>query len=282
MTTLQNPPADLEQIAARVDVALAKVNALPAPVQVVAMELKEALDALHKQGLTQLIKGLRADPRGHELLFALVEEPAVLTLFQIHGLVKAPDLATRTRLAFDTMREQGLKGEIVSVTDGTAVVRLPEAVGCTGAELKERVRKSLLQVVAGLVDVVVEEAVKQPTLIAVSSLRVRSDWIDGPSRLGVLPGQLRRVEIGATSAVVLQHDQTLAAWINSCPRQGEPLDGGRLDIEDGTITCSAHGLEFDALTGIAVSVPGLALIAVPVRDLHGTVQLKPPVNAGAR
>ncbi len=275
-TTEKRPSSDLEQLAGRVDSALAKVNALPAPVQVVAIELKDALDALHREGLARIITDLRDDPRGRELLFALVERPEVLTLFQLHGLVRSPDLATRTRLAFDTLVEQGLVGELVSVTGTAALLRIPGATGCSGAELKDRAVRALKHAVPGLTDVTVEEPVREPTLISLSSLKVRSDWVDGPSRLGVLPGQLRRVQVGSTSAVVLVHDGTLAAWVNACPRQGEPLDAGRLDVDEGTITCAAHGLDFDALTGRSMSDPGVALTRLQVREVKGTVQLLPP------
>ena len=277
MTTLENRPT-LTELAGRVDAALAAVNALPAPVQVVAIELKDALDALHRAGLARIITDLRADERGRELLFALVEAPEVLTLFQVHSLVRAPDLATRTRLAFEGMLTQGLRGELVRVEGSTAVLRLPDAVGCSGAELIDRVRRSLLHAATGLTEVLVEEPVKAPTLIAASSLLVRlgAAWVDGPARLGVIPGQLRRVDVAGTSAVVLVVGGTLAAWVNACPRNGEPLDAGRLDAVEGTLTCAGHGLEFDALTGVSVSLPGLALTAVPVRENNGTVQLRPP------
>lgn len=278
MTTTEDARPALEDLARRVDTALAAVNALPAPVQVVAIELKDALDALHKAGLTRIITDLRDDPRGRELLFALVDVPEVLTLFQLHGLVRAPDLATRTRLAFETLVEQGLVGELVAVDGTVATLRLPTATGCSAAEQKERVIRSLRSAVPGLTGVEVEEPAPKPTLIPLSSLSVRgaAAWVDGPARLGVRPGQLRRVALADTSAIVLVVGDTLAAWVNACPRQGEPLDGGRLDPDDGTVICPGHGLEFDALTGDSLSAPGLSLTPVPVREKDGIVQLRPP------
>jgi len=279
----------LEELAARVDAALGKVDALPGPVRDVALELKTALDDLHRVGLTRIITDLRADPRGRELLFALVDVPEVLTLFQLHGLVRPPDLATRVRLAFDALVAQGLTGELVEVRGTVAALRLPGATGCSGAEHVEGVSQALRAAVPGLTGVEVEEPVQAPTLIPLSALTVRPGltpmtapavraapaWTDGLARLGVLPGQLRRVDVAGTSAVVLALGDSLAAWVNRCPRQGEPLDGGRLDTDEGTITCAAHGLAFDALTGGCASDPGLALIPVPVRLTGDTVQLRP-------
>ena len=282
MTTTQERPADeLDRLAARVDRALAKVADLPAPVREVATELKDALDALHRAGLLRIVQDLRADPRGRELLFALVDVPEVLALFQLHGLVRLPDLATRTSAAFADLVGAGVVGELVRVDGTTAVLRLPGATGCSGAEHRDRVTASLLAAVTGLTAVEVEEPPPAPTLIPLASLTVRSapGWVDGPDRLGVLPGQLRRVELGRSSAVVLVADGTLAAWVNACPRQGEPLDAGRLDADEGTITCPAHGLEFDARTGRSRSDPGLALVPVPVRQSGAVVQLRPDAPA---
>jgi len=277
MTTYDDRPPTLETLAARVDAALAKVNALPAPVQVVAIELKDALDALHRQGLARIITDLRADPRGRELLFALVDVPEVLTLFHLHGLVRQPDLASRTRTAFDTLVQQGVVGELVRLEGTTAVLKIPGATGCSGAELKDRVSTALVHAVHGLTGVEVLEPVKEPTLIPLGSLMMRPGlaWLDGPMRIGVRPGLLNRVEVDDVNAVVLSVGLTLAAWINSCPRSGEPLDGGRFDVSEGTVVCAAHGLEFDALTGACTTVPGLALTAVAVREHQGVVQLRP-------
>ncbi len=280
MTALDESPVALELIAGRVDKALAKVNELPAPVQVLAIELKEALDALHREGLKRIITGLREDPRGRELLFALVEAPEVLMLFQMHGLVRAPDLESRIRLAFDSLITQGLVGDLVSIEGTKVTLKVPSATGCSGAELKDRLTRSLQHDVPAITEVDFVEPVKEPTLISLSSLKVRSDWVDGPDRLGVLPGQLRRVQVGSTSAVVLVVDYTIAAFVNSCPRQGEPLDGGRLDPDEKTITCAAHGLEFDALTGVSLTVPDVALSPIKVRVMNGKVQLLPPTGAG--
>lgn len=279
MTAAEAVPAeDLDLLAGRVDAALARVADLPAPVRAVATELKDALDALHRAGLARVVADLRADPRDRELLFALVDVPEVRALLQLHGLVRVPDLATRTRAAVEAMAAAGSAGELVRVDGTTAVLRLPGATGCSGAEHRDRVSAALLTAVPGLTAVEVEEPPPAPTLVPLASLTVRSapGWVDGPDRLGVLPGQLRRVPLGSSSAVVLVVSGTLAAWVNACPRQGEPLDAGRLDADDGTLVCPAHGLEFDALTGRSRSDPGLALVPVAARVAGTTVQLRAP------
>lgn len=274
-----DPDTDLARVqsqAARVDAALAKVNALPDPVQVVAIELKDALDDLHREGLTRIIRTLRADDRGRELLFELVDEPEVLLLFQLHGLVREPDLATQVALAFAGLEAQGLVGEVAGVEGTTALLTVPSAVGCSGADVKEGIRRALQHEVPRLTAVEFTEPEKAPTLISLSSLKVRSDWVDGPDRLGVLPGQLRRAQAGSTVAVLLTVGEHLAGWVNACPQAGEPLDGGRLDADEGTLVCAGHGLEFDAVTGECLTLPGVALSPVRVRVLNGRVQLLPP------
>lgn len=163
----------LEELAGRVDAALAAVEVLPGPVRAAALELKDALDALHRAGLARIVADLRADPRGRELLFALVDAPEVLTLLQLHGLVRTPDLAARVRLAFDALVAQGVEGELVAVRGTVAVLRLPAATGCGGAEHRDAVVRALRSAVPGLTDVEVEAPARTPTLIPLSALTER-------------------------------------------------------------------------------------------------------------
>jgi hypothetical protein len=58
------------------------------------MTLKSTIEEFHKVGLTHVVKKLKDDPHGKQLLFELVDEPTVYALFAMHGLVRA-DLKTQ-------------------------------------------------------------------------------------------------------------------------------------------------------------------------------------------
>ncbi len=85
---------DLDQLAERVDRAIAEVQTLAPDVRAKAMTLKSTIEEFHKVGLTHIVKTLKNDPNGKQLLFDLVDQPAVYALFAMHGLVRA-DLRTQ-------------------------------------------------------------------------------------------------------------------------------------------------------------------------------------------
>jgi hypothetical protein len=81
---------DLEALAARVDHVVADVLGLDEGSRGRALALKEAIEAFHRLGLTTIVRRLKGDPRGRELLYELVDDPGVRALFLMHGVVKPP------------------------------------------------------------------------------------------------------------------------------------------------------------------------------------------------
>ncbi|GAA2964886.1 hypothetical protein [Microbacterium schleiferi] len=85
--------ANLETTASRLDAAVAAISRLDPDSRAVAEEFALALDALSKEALTTIVRALREDPRGKELLFDLVDDPAVRMLLGMHGIIRMPDPA---------------------------------------------------------------------------------------------------------------------------------------------------------------------------------------------
>lgn len=85
--------ATLETTASRLDAAVAAISRLDPDSRAVAEEFALALDALSKEALTTIVRALRQDPRGKELLFSLVDDPAVRMLLGMHGIIRMPDPA---------------------------------------------------------------------------------------------------------------------------------------------------------------------------------------------
>ena len=83
-----------------------------------------------------IVRALRDDPRGKELLFELVDEPSVRAVFALHGIIKADPL-TRANQALDAVRpylhSHGGDVELVAVEEGAAVVRLQGS--CNGCSM---------------------------------------------------------------------------------------------------------------------------------------------------
>ncbi|MDW8234874.1 MAG: hypothetical protein RMJ54_19040, partial [Roseiflexaceae bacterium] len=59
----------LERLALRIDQAAAAVNKLDDQARERALELQRAVEAFHKEALIRIVRRLKDDPRGRELLF---------------------------------------------------------------------------------------------------------------------------------------------------------------------------------------------------------------------
>ncbi|MEM9042714.1 MAG: Rieske (2Fe-2S) protein [Actinomycetota bacterium] len=55
-----------------------------------AIELADAVEAFHRPVLVDIVRTLRNDPRGKELLFGLVDDPHVRAVLALHGIIKPP------------------------------------------------------------------------------------------------------------------------------------------------------------------------------------------------
>ncbi|OJV97243.1 MAG: hypothetical protein BGO47_10280 [Microbacterium sp. 67-17] len=136
----------LETTAARLDAAVAAISRLDPDSRAVAEEFALALDALSKEALTTIVRALREDPRGKELLFDLVDDPAVRMLLGMHGIIRMPDpaataeatapapVASARPVAFVSL-ESLLRGPSAAPTGacGTGASACgPEGCGCGG------------------------------------------------------------------------------------------------------------------------------------------------------
>ncbi len=66
-------------------------------------------------------------------------------------------------------------------------------------------------------------------------------------------GFLLEAEVPGMGKVSLFREQGRLVCLGTCPHQGAPL--GRGEIEEGVVTCPAHGSRFDILTGERVRGP---------------------------
>jgi hypothetical protein len=96
-------PDALERHAARLDDAMARIAALDPTARAAAQDALDALNALHKDGLVTVVRRLREDDRGRELLYGLVDDPGVRMLLGMHGIIR-PDPLTLARQALDQVR----------------------------------------------------------------------------------------------------------------------------------------------------------------------------------
>lgn len=299
----------IEQLASALDEAMGGLATLePGPRSIITDAL-DALNALHKQALTTVVRRLRDDPRGKELLFELVDEPDVLMALTMHGIVR-PDPMTLARRVLDSVRP-GLEShgggvELERIEGSTAFVKLQGACnGCSMASVTMRngVEAALVEGVPGLTSVEVLPNDPTPTLIPLSSITVGSPdqaaddvaraereleeagWSSAVAAESVGVGEICAVTLSPRDAppidvIVVNAAGQMAAFINECAHLGRRLDDALVDAQQGTITCAGHGFCYDSTNGECMSMPGAQLQQLPLRLERGQVWVRPSGDFG--
>ncbi len=275
---------DLEQLAQQVDGAIAEVQSLAPDVRAKAMALKSTIEAFHKVGLTHIVKKLKDDPAGKQLLFDLLDEPAVYALFTMHGLVRA-DPKTRVMRVLEMVRPyiQSHGGDVtlVDLQDKTVYVRLSgNCNGCSmsSATLRNIVEESLREHVPEVerVEVVPNGPANLVQLqVPTANAGESWGWIEGPTLAELQDERPYAFENGDHKILLIKSKQGVRAYRNACAHQGLPLDGGLVDFESGTITCPWHGFQYDSESGECLSAPQCQLESFPLRIENGRILVRP-------
>lgn len=282
LTKLQSE--DFEQIAERIDKALKNVEELTDEnAKMHALGLKNAIEDFHKIAFTKIVQKLKADERGKELLFELVDEPSVYAALQLHGIVK-PNINLRITQVLDMVRpymqSHGGDVEYVNYEDSVVYVRLSGACnGCSqsAVTLREGVEEALINNIAEVKKVEVLPNEPSPSLIQIESLKSSKTkgWIETLSVEDVPDGKMKCFKTDKENILIINVDNRLSAYRNECPHQGLPLDGGMLEAEENMLTCPWHGFKFDATSGECLTAPQAQLESFPLRIEEGKILVRP-------
>lgn len=287
-TSASSPP--FEELARRVDDAVAALDGLDPAARAVAADLKAAVEAVHRAALVAMVRAMRADDDARAVLFDLVDDPAVRLVLSLHGIIR-PDPITHAGQVLDSVRPQlhshGGDVSLVRVEGGTAFVRLEGACnGCSmsSVTLRNLVEEALVQGVPSITAVEVVANEPSPTLIPLESLRIGRDpaaegWVRIGPATGLPVDDLSTATVSTAGGerlevIVVNIDQRLSAYRNECAHEGLPLDNAVLDVANGTLTCPWHGFCFDAGSGECLSAPGAQLEALPLRVDDGDVWVR--------
>lgn len=274
--------ADFEALAAKVDMAIAAVQGLDPDAKTKGNALKTAIEEFHKIGLTKIVHGLKADPRGLELLMEFAAEPSVYALFSMHGLVRA-DLRTRVSRVLDMIRPhiqtQGSDVELHSVEGNVVFLKMPASKGCSTTanavrtSIEEAIRAQVPEIKT--IEVVPNEPAAEVLVQIISPPGADAGWVKGPATSELHNAKPFRWDIGETSVLLLRFDGRLQAFRNACAHQGLPLDGGVVDEDAGTLACPWHGFRYDCQTGECLTAPAAQLETFPVQIKDGHAWVKP-------
>ena len=273
---------DFAVLAERADVALNSVEKLDPGPRREALALKGAIEEFHKHGLVKIVRHLKQDPRGLELLRELAVDPAVYALFSMHGILRDGVTARVSRAVEDSrayMQSHGGDVEFVRVEDGIAFIKLHGSCnGCSmsSVTLRNTVEQAVREAVPEITAVEVVPNDPGPAILtAVARDPSRNGWITGPPVEEVPEGRPVRLHSPGRSAFVVRVGDKFSVFHNACPHQNLPIDGGTVDPETGTLTCPWHGFEFDALSGECRTAPACQLEPFPMRVEEGHVCFLP-------
>jgi nitrite reductase/ring-hydroxylating ferredoxin subunit/Fe-S cluster biogenesis protein NfuA len=276
---------EFEDLAKRVDDAVAALDGLDPAARKVAEELQNAVEAVHRAGLVTIVRRMREHEGARPVLFELANDPAVHLLLTLHGIIR-PDPQTHANQVLDQVRPQlhshGGDVSLVRVEDGTAFVRLEGACnGCSmsSVTLRNLVEEALVQGVPAISAVEVVAGEPTPTLIPLESLRIgRNPAAEGWVKVGPaadLPvDDLSTATLDGVGVLVVNLGNRLSAYLNECAHEALPLDEAVLDVTNGTLTCPWHGFCFDASSGECLSAPGAQLEQLPLRVDEGDVWVR--------
>lgn len=274
-----------EDLAKRVDDAVAALEDLDPAARAVAEELQAAVEGVHRAGLVTIVRRLRDEDATRAALFELADDPVVHLLLSLHGIIR-PDPVTHANQVLDSVRPQlhshGGDVSLVRVEAGTAFVRLEGACnGCSmsSVTLRTLVEEALVQGVPAITAVEVVAAEPTPTLIPLESLRIGRDpaaegWVKFGPAADIPVDDLSTRTLNGDSVLVVNLGHRLSAYRNECAHQALPLDEAVLDVSNGTLTCPWHGFCFDATSGECLSAPGAQLEQLPLRVDDGEVWVR--------
>ncbi len=153
----------------QLDALVQEFESLPFPeVREMAFSLLQAVDVVHREGLSRLIGFLR-DEREAELVDRAAEDPIIHTLLVLYDLVPVDEI-TQVEQALATIRpyihSHGGEVEVLGVVDGVVHLRLAGSChGCVGSTmtLKRGIEAALREGFAGLKGIEVHDSKPVPT-----------------------------------------------------------------------------------------------------------------------
>lgn len=254
-----------------------------------AFQLKEAVEAFHKEGLGRILAVIGEHPNANEILKGIAADPFAQALVNMHGLMR-PGIDARILEglvdARPWLREHGGDVEFVAREGNVVKVRLSGSCSdCTLAPLtlREAVFNAVKRKAPEIERIELDEsqppaasshAHPEPEKIVIE--HPGEGWEPGPAIDEIPDGANMRFDSSKESILIHRSGDDFRAWYNRCPHQGFALDGGLHDLnEAGELTCPWHGWRFDLGSGDCVHLGDARLVPVPLILRGGTVWLRP-------
>jgi nitrite reductase/ring-hydroxylating ferredoxin subunit/Fe-S cluster biogenesis protein NfuA len=193
------------------------------------------------------------------------------------------ELATRVEAALETIRpllaSHGGDVELVLVEPARAEIRFRGACdGCAASVLSfhSGVKKAVQRACPEITDV--REAQGAPVsrirshFVSPFALRTVGGWTDAGLVADIPDGGIRAVALKTQRIVLARHGAAVTCFEDSCAHLGKPIGDGI--VENGVLTCSWHGFQYDLVSGECVSARDMRLKSHVVRIIAGRIEVR--------
>jgi nitrite reductase/ring-hydroxylating ferredoxin subunit/Fe-S cluster biogenesis protein NfuA len=244
---------------------------------------RTAIEALHGEALTRLVRALKEDPAALAAMKRAVGDEIVYAVLRRHGILK-PSLAERIEVALAGIRpmlaSHGGDVELIKLAPPAIEVRFLGACdGCPASQLTFHagVKKAVEDACPEITEVrqvkgsgvVNENAVH---FVSPFANQATSDWLDAGMLDDIPEGGVRSRTIGNEKVLLSRRGTMVTCFQNACAHLGFPIHDG--DVADGIITCPHHGFQYDLSSGECLTAPEVALQSHAVRVTGDKVQVR--------
>jgi nitrite reductase/ring-hydroxylating ferredoxin subunit/Fe-S cluster biogenesis protein NfuA len=266
-----------EKLAERIDELFKKVRDFEDEKREIVGELVKSIEEFTKIALVKLVRFMKEDPRGKELLLKAVKEPEVYSLFLKHGLIREDDRIKAIKaleLIKPYIRSHGGDVEFVDLKDKTLYVRLKGA--CTGcSQVSFTLQQTILEAVQSFVPYIerVELAKDTPVEAFIEFSQKKEDYIKAFNVSELKEGHVYRFLHEKIDVILVLWEGKIYAYRNSCAHQGYPLHDGEL-TKEGILICPWHNFEYSITSGECLTANYVQLVPVHTRIENEYVWLK--------
>lgn len=240
------------------------------------LELKEAIEAFHKEALWNLVKTVRTTEEGKRLMLEAVEDPAVYAMLLLHGIIKQ-DMYTKVAAVLEEirpyLRSHGGDIELDRVEENVVYVQLQGACsGCSlsAMTLKNGVEEAIKTRLPEVEQVMMTNDVS-PGFMPLNSRvdedeLVDSGWKEGPNLDDIEDYRPYYITLEGVDVLLAIIDNKIMAYRNRCPHRGIPFTQEKIIEEEGMYLIGQDDtIRFDLSSGECITVPHIQLEPFPVR-----------------
>jgi Fe-S cluster biogenesis protein NfuA/nitrite reductase/ring-hydroxylating ferredoxin subunit len=248
--------------------------------------LKAAIEALHKDALTRLIRALKSDPAAGPRLRAALADPVVYGVLRFHGLVRSP-LGERLRQALEevapALAAHGGGVEVVALKppDTVELRLLGSCHGCpsSGLTLSEGIETAIRRHCPEIRHIehvsrgaVASGGTNTVHFISPFAQHVKTGWTDAGELDAIPEGGVSARSLLGRSVLLSRRGAQVSCFDNACAHLGMPLEMG--EVANGVITCTYHGFRYALDTGECLTAREVQLKAHAVRVVGQRVHVR--------